>query len=121
MKQTMTLLCLLLTLFSSAQSPNISYSEPFEESEDLASKIVFCSNGNTLLLHFRQKDGVTVDVFDASHKNIAHVDNNSEVLNTKNYRNSQLRGIYNMGDGVVAFLQVRKNNQLPQLFRIIFS
>lgn len=121
MKQVLTLFCCLLAIAASAQPPNISHSKPFEERDNLPTKILMCKNGNTLLFNFKQKEGVMVDVYDASHKAVAHADNNSEVLNTKNYRGSQLRGIYNIGDQVVAFLEVHKNNKLPQLFRVAFS
>ena len=121
MKQVFTILLCLLTNGLNAQAPNIVYSEPFDEPEDLATKIVLCNNGNTLLFHFMHKEGVMVDVYDALHNPIAHTPNNSEVLNTKNYYSSQLRGIYNMGDQVVAFMQVNAKKEYPKLYRIAFS
>src|ERR1043165_195222 len=131
MRQLFTLLCCLISFCGFCQLPTASLSEPFDEPDALDCKVVQCPNGNTFLFAFTSKDGINVDVYDASRKKIA----TQTLTGGENSwdphdmaggtfsgvsRGSKIAAIYPIKDQVVMFLE-QVSDREPSLYRIILS
>ena len=111
--------CLIASL-SYSQPLQTAYSAPFDEPEELETKVFQCNNGNTLLFNFTAKDGISVDVYDTTRRKIGHTDLKSEMWNPRIMKKSEVKGIYNMGNSVVVFLE-QLDNRKPVLYRLVLS
>ncbi len=120
MKKILFFFC-LLPLFhaASAQELKVTLSPAFEEPDDLDARLFQCTNGNTLMLLFT-KGGIRVTVYDPARKPIARTLLASNSLPAGAVKQSQLTGLFNLGNEVVIFVQ-RTTGSNPGLYRLSVS
>src|ERR1043165_7772510 len=111
---------LFLPFATFGQGIKTDFSLPFPEPAGLEQKVFQCNNGNTLLLNFTEEAGIAVDVYGADHKKSGHAVIRSGLWSPDNMKNSIVRGLYNMGDSVVMFLEQTLERERG-LYRIFIS
>ena len=120
MRCLFTSLLFILAVRAMAQHPNVDYSLPFNEPAEYGVKLFQCSNGNTLMLTFMAENGITVDVYDSTHKKAGRGIIRSQLWESGKMKNADVCGLYNMGDSVVLFLKQIVDREMG-LYRIFIS
>jgi len=108
------------SLRSLAQTPKVEFSESFDEPEGQATKVVQCTNGNTLLFILNKRDGIDVTVYDKSRKQIAQQSLEGKVWDADHLKQSTVKSIYEINGQMVLFLE-QLLEKTPMLFRLIID
>lgn len=104
---------------SSAQTPKVEFSEPFDEPEDqAAAKVIQCTNGNTVLFVLDKHDGIYVTVYDKSRKQIAQQTITGKVWDSEHVKQSAIEAAYEINGQLVLFLE-QFPDKTPILYRLI--
>lgn len=122
-KFILTKLCCLfifLTAMAQAGVPTYTKSTAFEEPETGSSRILLMKNGNTLFFHFTVKKGINVTVYDQKHRTRGTVNNRVTSWKQKKMKYASLRGLYEINDQVVVFMQLGVKRRAV-LYRMIFD
>jgi hypothetical protein len=100
---------------------SVEYSPPFiEPGGHIESKVFQCSNGNTLLFSFTIREGMFVSLFDTAHRIKMKRPIVGRGWDARETEKTEIRGIYEIHDSVVMFVQQEIDKQLF-LFRLIFD
>lgn len=123
MRKISILLLAALSFFTHkvlAQAPKIEMSEAFDEPEGEETKVIQCTNGNTLLFIVNKRDGIDVTVYDKSRKQIAQESLEGKSWDAGQMKQSVIHGIYEMNGQLVIFLE-QLLKKTPVLFRLILD
>jgi len=117
MQRVCYLIFLLLPFCTHAQSPVISFSEPFPEYAGVKIQPILCDNGNTVLIRNTPNSSSIVDVFNPSGKKIA-----TNSVNRPNGSPIQgnLIGFVHHGNEATMFFSW-DHMRTPYLFRAVIS
>lgn len=121
-KILLTCLCVLGMLHASAHNTPqvIAQSEPFEEPESGASRLLLMPTGRTLFFHFTPSDGIDVTVYGTDHRQRTVTHSDIRSWKNRRMRFAQLRGLYEINGQAVVFLEQYLGMQ-PLLYRFIFD
>lgn len=114
------LAAMLCVQTSFSQIKNIEYSAPFEEPEKGWRKVLQLTNGNTFLFVYDGKGGIDVSVYGADRKLKTTRSNTGEKWEPKEFKNTNIVGLYEIGGKPVIFLQ-QVIKSTPRLYRLIFD
>lgn len=86
-----------------AQDSTYSISTPVEIPKEGWNKVVQLRNGNTVLLHFENKKGIVVKVFDKDRKEIASKKHLCSILDINELNKAYFDGVYDINGEAVMF------------------
>jgi hypothetical protein len=99
-----------LSLCSFAQN-TYDMSAPIDIPEDGYNKVLLMKNGNTLLLHFENRKGIRVKVFDTTHKEVANQKHLCNVIDINALDETYFDGLFEIGGEAVLFVTQQIENR----------
>jgi hypothetical protein len=103
-----------------AQSSKYFISPPTDLKEVGWNKVLCMKNGNTLLFHFEPGKRIILNVYDSTHKQIAHQEHLTRYVDLHILKDAIFKGLYDVSNEVVLFLEQEHLGQ-KQLLRLRFN
>ncbi|NIG56147.1 hypothetical protein [Chitinophaga sp. Cy-1792] len=117
----LVLTCFILTAArTTAQVPVVKLSNEFNVPGDGFDKLLQLRNGNTCYLHFGQKSGLEVSMYNPAHELLRHDTISPQQWSSTDLDNTEIDAIYQINGQPVIFLQ-QTVKDIPNLYRLVLD